>query len=168
MINTEIRSVENNFGNPKLSPPDIMVRVLKLIDHAQTREDLSEDSVQNALGLYMHSDSRGGIRDMVVSQMIDPDWGWGINNYSLEGRRVFRFEFLHSGRITEMTPVCQMDLNNFQDSLFQMGYQHISSVRAGLLGRQYKRGDAHVRISFVGEKNELVMHDCIKTVMIEI
>ena len=70
--------------------------------------------------------------------------------------------------ITEMTAVCQMDLVQFHNSLLQMGYQHISSVRSGFYRRQYQRGDINIDVSYVGEKNELVMHHCVKAVTVEI
>ena len=168
MSNTEIRNVENNFGNPKLSPPEIMARVLKLIDHAHTREDLSEESVQNVLGLYMHPNNQSSDRTIIFSQIISSEWRWSVKNYALEEHRIFDFDFVHPDMITEMTTVCQMDLDQFHNSLLQMGYQHISSVRSSFSGRQYQRGDVNIDVSYVGEKNELVMHHCVKAVTVEI
>ena len=126
----EIRKPDNNFGNPKLSPPEIMSRVLKLIDHTHTREDLSEESVQNVLGLHMYLSDQTTNRTITFSQIINSEWGWSVDNYSLDGHRIFAFDFVHPGMITEMTTVCQMDLDQFHNSLLQMAYQQRSSWAA--------------------------------------
>ena len=100
----------------------------------------------------MHPSNQTTNRTIAFSQIINSEWGWSVDNYSLDGHRVFGFNFVHPNMITEMTAVCQMDLDQFHNSLLQMGYQYISSVRSGFSGRQYQRGDVYIRLSYAGKK----------------
>ena len=159
---------------PRLDAPEVLRRLLALIDSVREPQDLTIERVAQFTGFPMKPFSDKPANDTyVISQLLTENWRyrylWGPNGTTHLPELGLAFYKRHSGQHPPKTEICQLDAAQFHEALLQMGYRHVGSTRRESPAKQYERGVVEVEIGIVGESDESlekISHDCIKRVSI--
>lgn len=156
--------------------PEVLRRLLALIDTLHQPGDLTIERVAHFSGIAMTPFSDKPTNDTyVISQPLTEMWrysyNWGPNRAThLPGLGFGFYETeKYRGQDPPMTGICQLDVAQFHEALFKMGYRHVGNTRRESAARQYQRRLTKVEIGIFGESGESlekISHGCVSRVSI--
>jgi hypothetical protein len=129
----EIKEVDTAAPSPALSAEEVGRRFLKLIGGLKSREDITNERVQEVLGITLE---RTPDERLAYFQNIGGDWFYVISMVpEMPGqKRGVILDFINSvDRFADSTPICGLGFADYHDSLKGMGY--IDSPRYDEIGR---------------------------------
>jgi hypothetical protein len=122
---TVMTTAETSSGtdNPALSAEQVGRRFLKLIESVKSRDDLTREHVQAAMGLTLGDSPNGPFH----TQPLDGDWLFvvSLGHETPPGTSIsLSLEFIHKGeRFADMSSVCAPDFEAYHDALKASGYR---------------------------------------------
>ncbi|MBO9650057.1 MAG: hypothetical protein J7605_16240 [Variovorax sp.] len=156
--------------------PEVLRRLLALIDTLRHPQDLTTDRVAQFTGFAMKPFSEKPTNDAYqIFQPLTDKWRylyiWGLNSATRlpDLGLTFVETDKHSTRRPSKADICQFDAVQFHDAVLTMGYRHVGNTRRESAAKQYRRGLVEVDIGIVGESSEgleKISHGCIKRVSI--
>lgn len=162
-------------AKPIPDAPEVLRRLLALIDTLHQPQDLTTERVEQFTGYAMTPFSDKPTNDAYeiwqpLTEMWTYGYTWKLNSASGLPNLGLGFDKTKKyAKRPPMTGICQLDATQFHDALLTMGYRHVGNTRRESPARQYQRGVAKVEIAFVGESGESlekISHDCIKRISI--
>ncbi|MBB3182210.1 hypothetical protein [Variovorax sp. Sphag1AA] len=156
--------------------PEVLRRLLALIDTLHQPQDLTTDRVARFTGFTMRPFSEKPTNDAYqIFQPLTDAWRylyiWGLNSATRlpDLGLTFIETDKHSTQRPSKADICQFDAMHFHDALLKMGYRHVGNARRESAAKQYRRGLVEVDIGIVGESSdsfEKISHGCVKRVSI--
>ncbi|MGN6150617.1 MAG: hypothetical protein ACTHOH_01235 [Lysobacteraceae bacterium] len=114
---------DSGIDNPALSAEEVGRRFLKLIESVKSRDDLTREHVQAAMGLMLKDGPNGPFR----TQPLDGDWLFvvSLGHETPPGTSIsLSLEFIHEGeRFADMSSICAPDFETYHDALKARGYR---------------------------------------------
>lgn len=159
-------------AKPIPDAPEVLRRLLALIDTLHQPQDLTTERVEQFTGYAMTPFSDKPTNDAYeIWQPLTELWRywyiWAPNSATRLPDLGLGFYERDPKRRLPMTAVCALDVAEFHAALLDMGYRHVGNTRRASPARQYQRGLVQVEIGIVGESSESlekISHDCIKRV----
>jgi hypothetical protein len=161
---------------PRLGAPEVLRRLLALIDSVHQPQDLTIERVARFSGFAMQpSSGRPPNAAYAISQPLTENWWyryvWRPNNATrLPGVGLAFYETENfAGVSPPMTDICQLDAEQFHNALLKSGYRHVGNTRRASASKQYQRGLVEVEIGMFGESGESlekISHRCIHRVSV--
>lgn len=109
--------------NPTLGAEDVGRRFLKLIESVKSRDDLTREHVQAAMGLTLRDSPNGPFH----TQPLEGSWLYvvSLGHETPPGTSIsLSLEFIHEGdRFADMSSVCTPDFEAYHDALKASGYR---------------------------------------------
>jgi hypothetical protein len=157
---------------PTKDPAEALRRLLRLIDSLHNPLDLRERQVKYFTGLpTLDPSDKINVFYQRNSHQINEFWLYKIRVGGEVNQPKLRFAFEKAEKYRDQRPsmasICQLDMNQFHNSLLKIGFRHYNNDRGDGLVREYQRGLLSVVVSYYGESGESlekINHKCIHAV----